>query len=52
MRIYAHTHITKCMCGCVQAIYKWEHLKETIFKRKMLFSIVKEGTRLKKVIRG
>ena len=31
---------------------KWEHLKETIFKRKTLFSIVKEETRLKRVIRG
>ena len=30
---------------------KWEHLKETIFKRKT-FSIAKEETRLNRVIRG
>ena len=30
---------------------KWEHLQEIILKEKILFSIAKEGTRLKRVIR-
>ena len=33
-------------------VCKWEHLKEAIFKRKILFSIAKEEIRLKRVIRG
>ena len=31
---------------------KWEHLKETIFKEKILFNIAKEETRLKRFIRS
>ena len=35
----------------LRPICKWEHLKETILKEKILFSIAKEETRLKRVIR-
>ena len=48
MRVSANIVKRKYFSG----IYcKWEHLKKKI-KRKKLFSIAKEGTRLKRVIRG